>query len=83
MYPGVEDLTGFFTEDEGCCCCCCCSLSYVKETAGGEGISPHHFTTTCWWPIHSTTDWSMRQVSHIISIVAQGMMIDLQFNACR
>ena len=46
MYPGVEDLIRFFTEDEeGCCCCCfcfccCCSLSYMKETAGGEGISP-------------------------------------------
>ena len=44
MYPRVEDLIGFFTEDEeDCCCCCfccCCSLSYVKETAGGEGISP-------------------------------------------
>ena len=38
MYPDVEDLIGFFTEDEGCCCCC--SLSYMKETAGGEGISP-------------------------------------------
>ena len=45
MYPHVEDLIGFFTEDEeDCCCCCfcccCCSLSYVKETVGGEGISP-------------------------------------------
>ena len=44
MYPCVEDLIGFFTEDEeDCCCCCfccCCLLSYVKETAGGEGISP-------------------------------------------
>ena len=40
MYPGVEDLTGFFTEDEGCCWCgCCWLLSYVKETAGVEGIS--------------------------------------------
>ena len=42
MYPCVEDLIGFFTEDEeDCCfCCCCCSLSYVKETVGGKGISP-------------------------------------------
>ena len=41
MYPCVEDWIGFFTEDEeGCCFCCCCSLLYVKETAGGEGISP-------------------------------------------
>ena len=45
MYPCVEDLIRFFTEDEeDCCCCCfcccCCSLLYVKETVGGEGISP-------------------------------------------